>query len=66
MTRQEYIFKHASEIAERKARTARSLQSEQAKRLLIALACFFGNLLSGMARFAKQHSDGGRREGEKT
>lgn len=50
MTRQEYIFKHASEIANRKARTAQSLQSEEAKRLWIALATYFKNRLSNMVR----------------
>ena len=33
MTRQDYIFRNASEIAERRARTARNLQSKEAERL---------------------------------
>jgi hypothetical protein len=52
MTRQDYIFKHAAEIAEQKARTAQSLQSQEARRLCIAVVAVFRNGLFNITSFA--------------
>jgi len=52
MKRQEYIFKHASEISERKVRTAQKLQSEQAMKIRVALAAMLKSCLFNISRLA--------------
>ncbi|SMX24066.1 hypothetical protein BOA8489_02181 [Boseongicola aestuarii] len=52
MTRQDYIFKHAAEIVNQKARTAQTLQSQEARRLCIAAVAVFRNALFNIRSFA--------------
>jgi len=52
MTRQDYIFKHATEIVNQKARAAQTLQSQEARRLCIAAVAVFINGLFNIRSFA--------------
>jgi hypothetical protein len=52
MNRQEYIFKHASEISERQERAAQKLQSEEAQRICMAALAVLKNWFLKSSRLA--------------
>jgi len=60
MTRQDYIFTHTSEIAERKMHTVRKIQTDEARRLWGAVATGLKSLVARMSRVAghgQQHQN---------